>query len=108
MTQFISLSSVGTATLALNPVAKSTTIQLVVPSSGVASLEVTLDDLNQPGAPTPSWTLLSSAASMASSTVGTAGLLYTVLSPIGGVRINSSTNGAGGTFTIHALQSVSA
>jgi hypothetical protein len=108
MAQSITLSSVGTAAMILNPVAKSTTFQLVVPSSGVVSVEVTLDDPTIYGGPSTTWTLLSSGAAMASSTVGTGGLIYTVLSPLGGARLNSSVNGAGGTFTLKALQSVSA
>lgn len=108
MAQTVTLSSVGTATIMLDPVPRTTSIQLTVPSSGVASVEVTLDSAGLTPAVTPTWTLLSSAAAMASSTVGTGGLFWTVLSPIGGVRINSSTNGAGGTFTLKTLQSVTA
>lgn len=108
MARTVTLSSVGTATLILDPTARTTSVALTVPSSGVTSVEVTLDDPTTTPAPTLTWTLLSSAAAMASSTVGTAGLLYTVLAPIGGVRLNSSTNGAGGTFTLKVLQSVTA
>lgn len=108
MAQSVTLATTGTAQMILNPVAKSTTFQLVVPSSGFVSVEVTLDDPTIVGGPTTSWSLLSSGAGMASSTVGGAGLIYTVLSPLGGARLNSTTNGAGGSFTLKALQSVSA
>ncbi len=108
MAQSVTLSSVGTAAMALNPVAKSTTLQLTVPSSGTVQIDVSLDDPTIPGGPTTTWTLLSSAASMPSSTVGTAGLLYTVLTPIAQVRLNSTAVVSGGTFTLKALQSVTA
>jgi len=108
MAQSVTLTTTGTATMILNPVAKSTTFQLIVPSSGFVSVEVTLDDPTIQGGPATTWSLLSSAAAMPSSTVGSAGLIYTVLSPIGGARLNSTTNGAGGTFTLKALQSITA
>lgn len=108
MAQVATLSSVGTAAIILNPVAKSTTVQLIFPSSGVISVEVTLDDPTLVGGSSLTWSLLSSAAAMQSSTAGTtAGLLYTVLSPIGGVRLNS-TSGSTGTFILKALQSITA
>jgi hypothetical protein len=108
MAQSVTLSTIGTATIVLNPVARSTTIMLTVPSSGNTSVEVSLDDPSIPGGPTASWALLSSGAAMYSSNVGTAGLLYTVLTPIAAVRLNSTANVAAGTFTLKALQSVSA
>lgn len=108
MAQSVTLSSVGTAAMVLNPLAKSTTVQLTVPSSGVCQIEVSLDDPSIPGGPTSTWTLLSSATAMPSSTVGAAGLLYTVLSPVGQVRLNSTAVITGGTFTLKALQSVTA
>ena len=108
MAQSVTLSSVGTASMALNPVAKSTTFQLTVPSSGTCSIEVSLDDPSIPGGPSTTWSLLSSAAAMPSSTVGTAGLTYTVLTPVGQARINSTAVVAGGSFTLKAIQSVTA
>jgi hypothetical protein len=101
------LSSVGTATLALNPVAKSTTILLTAASSGNVQIDMSLDDPSIPGGPTTSWALLSSAAAMTSSNLAN-GLVYTVLSPVGMVRINSTALVAGGSFTLKALQSVTA
>jgi len=110
MAQSVTLSSVGTAAIILNPVAKSTTVQLIFSSSGTISVEMTLDDPTIVGGPSVTWSLLSSAAAMQSSTAGTtAGLVYTVLSPLGGVRLNSTTGTTtGGPFTLKALQSVSA
>jgi hypothetical protein len=43
---------------------------------------------------------------MTSSTVGS--LIYTVLTPIAQVRLNSTANNTANTFTLKALQSVSA
>lgn len=105
MAQFTTLSSAGTAAIILNPVAKSTTVLMTNPASGTASVEVTLDDPTIVGGPSLTWALLSSAAQMISSNA-TGSVLYTVLGPIGGVRINASSNAGGGTFTLKALQSV--
>ena len=66
-----------------------------------------LDDPTIPGGPTATWTLLSSGTAIPSSNL-TAGLLYTVLTPIAAVRINSTAQIAGSTFTLKALQSVTA
>lgn len=110
MAQSVTLSSAGTATIMLNPVAKSTTVMLTQTlgsSQAVVQLDLTLDDPTAPGGPTLTWALLSSAAAMGSSLTG-AGLVYTMLSPIGGVRINSSTLAGGAVFTLKALQSVTA
>jgi hypothetical protein len=105
----VTLSSVGTATMYLNPVAKATTVQLTASSSQVATvqLDMTLDDPSTTPAPTIAWSLLSSAAAIVSSnSLPGVGLVYTILSPIGGVRINSSTNASPVVFTLKALQSV--
>jgi hypothetical protein len=114
MAQSISLSSAGTATIVLNPVVKSTTVaaSVTATSSGVFQIEVSLDDPTIPGGPTATWAVLSSAAAMVSSTVlSSAGnngaVLYTVLSPVGMVRLNSTTWGAG-SATLKALQSITA
>jgi len=111
MAQSITLSSAGTATLVLNPVSKSTTVIMTgTPSSlSVAQIEVSLDDPTIVGGPSLTWALLSSASAMVgSSTVGLS-VIYTVLSPIGAVRINSSTvTASSAVFTLKALQSISA
>lgn len=110
MAQSVTLSSVGTATMVLNPVARTTTLlYTTTASSGVGQVEVSLDDPSIPGGPTATWALLSSATAMPSTTVGTAaGLVYTVLTPVAAVRINSSAMISGGTQTLKALQSVTA
>lgn len=107
MAQTVTLSSVGTATIALNPVAKTTTVMLITgtaASTGAVTVEMTLDDLNQTSGPTVAWGTMSSGAAMLSSNV--TNLVYTVLSPIGGVRVNSTANN--NTWTLKALQSVTA
>lgn len=109
MAQSAILSSAGTATIILNPVARTTSVTLVQTTTGSASsviqVELTLDDPTTTPAPTMSWVLLSSAAAMTSST--SLSLLYTVTSPIGGVRLNSSALVASSaSFTLKALQSV--
>lgn len=107
MAQSITLSSVGTAALVLNPVSKSTTVMLsagTAGSTGAVTIEMSLDDPTIPGGPTATWGTLSSGAAMLSSNV--TNLVYTVLSPIGMVRINSTANN--NTWTLKALQSVQA
>lgn len=107
MAQSVTLSSVGTATLVLNPVAKSTTVLLTAASSGAVQLDMSLDDPTIPGGPTTTWALLSSAASINSSNLAN-GLVYTILTPIAQVRINSTALVSGGSYTLKALQSVTA
>ncbi len=63
MAQSVTLSSVGTATMALNPVAKSTTLVLTLASSGTVSIEISPDDPSIYGGPTAAWALASSAVS---------------------------------------------
>jgi len=106
-TQSVTLSSVGTATIALNPVAKSTTFLLTAATSGAVQLDMSLDDPSAFNAATTTWALLSSAASINSSNLAN-GLIYTVLSPVGMVRINSTALVAGGSYTLKVLQSVTA
>lgn len=105
MAQSVTLSSAGTAAMVLNPVLKSTTVVLTpatAGSTGAVQVDFSLDDPTIPGGPTTTWALLSSGAAMLSSNV--TNLTYTVLSPIGQVRINSSANNT--TWTLKALQSV--
>lgn len=107
MAQSVTLSSNGIATIILNPVYKSTTVMLVAGttgSSGIVTIEMTLDDPTIAGGPSLSWATLSSGTAMLSSNVTS--LVYTVLSPIGGVRINSSANN--NTWTLKALQAITA
>lgn len=109
MAQSITLSSLGTAAMVLNPVSRSTTVMLTVTggtSLSVVTVEMSLDDPTIPGGPTTTWSPLSSGAAMLSSAL-TSGLVYTVLSPIGQVRINSSLN-TSTVYTLKTLQAVSA
>jgi len=118
MAQSVTLSSVGTAAIVLNPVAKATTVQLTVTSAstgtwGTTTVEFSLDDPTQTPAPTSTWTALSSALAIASSQINAAGgLVWTVLSPINQVRINSTANSTSTTTltvnVLKALQSVTA
>lgn len=106
MAQVTSLSSTGTATIVLDPVPRTTSCILTVTSGssgGVVTVEASLDDFSATPAPTATWAPISSGSAMLSSNV--TGYLYTVLSPIGGVRINSTAIG-NATFTLKALQSV--
>jgi hypothetical protein len=110
MAQSVSMSTAGTAAMALNPVAKSTTLLLsaTVASTGFIQIDVTLDDPTIPGGPSQTWATVSSAAAMTSSTVLAAPLIYTVLTPIAGARLFSSALNPTGVFTLKALQSVTA
>lgn len=100
------LSSAGVSTgIILDPVRRTTTIQLTATSASSATIFVqyTLDDPTTTPAPTVTWANLSSA--IASSAAGDVGVMYSVLSPLGGVRISSSTY-TSGTQTLKALQAV--
>lgn len=109
MAQSVTLSSVGTATMVLNPVARTTSLlYTTTASSGVGQVEISLDDPSIPGGPASTWALASSATAMPSTTVGTAGLVYTILTPIAQARINSTAIISGGTHVLKALQSVTA
>lgn len=109
MAQTVTLSSVGTATIILDPVPRTTSVQLsasVASSLTSAIIEVTLDDPTQTPAPTLAWTLLSSSPIVGSSVV-VATAFYTVMSPIGGVRINSTTvTASSATWTLKTLQAI--
>lgn len=100
------LSSVGVSTpIMLNPVYKTTTIQVTAASgsSGVGVfVQYTLDDPTIFGGPSVTWANLSSAIANAD-TAG--GAIYTVLSPLGGLRLSSTTSIAAA-VTLKALQSI--
>ena len=103
-----SLSSAGTSdAIVLDPVKKSTTIQYTISagSSGSAFIQYTLDRADDPATSAVTWAALSSA--MVSSAADAAGgVMYTVLSPLGGLRINS-TSATSAVMTLKALQAVS-
>lgn len=112
MAQSVTLSSAGTATIILDPIAKTTTVGFSATggtSQSTVQVEMTLDDptLVPLGGPSVSWFLLSSGTAMLSSALTT--LLYTVLTPMGGVRINSTLNtSAAASYTLKSLQSKTA
>src|SRR5262245_7851878 len=105
MAQSTTLSSVGqSAAIILNPVAKSTTLQLTLSSSAASVVDIqgTLDDPTIAGGPTTTWATISSAVAMSGATLADArGYTITILSPLGGARINSTA--AAGTYTLKAL-----
>jgi len=108
MAQVTTLSSVGTSTpIILNPVAKSTTLMLTTTatSSGNLTIQITLDDPSTVPAPTITWANVSSAIS--SSAAEGVGVMYTVMGPIDGTRLQSTALTTT-TFTLKALQSVTA
>lgn len=106
MAKTTTLSSAGTSVpITLNPVYKSTTVQLTVASgsSGAATfIQFSLDD---PIITTPVWANLSSA--IVSSGADGSGIIYTVLSPLFGLRL-SSAGTVTGTVTLKSLQAVTA
>ena len=112
--QITSLSSAGTSPgIVLNPVSKATTLQLTVSSSagsGTCQIQMTLDDPSTTPAQSLTWSVISSASAMATGTgvFDVGGLTYTVVTPIGGVRIQSTANATPVTLTLKALQSVTA
>lgn len=115
MASVTTLSSAGTSTaIMLNPVSKSTVVQLTASSCTTvnALIQFTLDDPSATPAPTVTWSALSSAISQSTATGELAnGVMYTVLSPIGGVRLSSTTFTSSAialTLTLKALQSVTA
>lgn len=101
------LSSAGTtAGFILDPVKRSTSVQLTVTAASSATIfiQYTLDDPTAQPTPTVTWANLSSAiASSAADSNG--GVFYSVLSPLGGLRLSSSTY-TSGTQTLKALQAV--
>ena len=101
-------SATTSAVIPLNPIAKTTIVQLSFAgtSSCDVSIQVTLDD---PGSGAQTWSGLSTTHY--SSVNYNDGVLITVLSPIAGLRLSSSTftnNTSGNTITLKALQSVTA
>ena len=113
MAQTVSASSAGNSDpIYLNPVSKSTTLSLTVNSgsSGLTTIQGTLDDPTAIPAPTIAWFAISS--SIVSSGIDGVGAMYTVLSPLGGVRLATAISSTGGAYTttgtLKALQSVTA
>ncbi len=108
--QYTTLSSVGTSSgIILNPVAKKTTVQLSASanSSFDVTIQVTLDDPTSLSTTAVTWTGLSTTHYSSLALTAADGILLFIDSPIGGLRISSSTLTAT-TLTLKALQSVTA
>ena len=105
MAQSTTLSSLGvSAAISLDPVPKSTTIQVTVASGSSGSnvfVQYTLDTVGP-----ATWASISSAI-VSSNADGGVGVTYTMLSPIAGLRL-SSTTAVTGTITLKSLQSITA
>ena len=113
MAQSVTLSSAGTAGIVLDPTKKATTVILtasIASSNTAAQIEMSVDDPSIPGGPATTWTLLSSASGMIGSSAASAvSVVYTILSPLAQVRINSSATAASSNvWTLKALQSITA
>ena|SRR5215469_2936908 len=109
MAQSVTLSSAGTATMVLNPVAKATTVILTVTSgssNATVQIEGSVADPTQPGGPSAIWGTISSGTAMLSSQITS--LVYTVASPICQLRINSTLLSSQASFAMQALQAVTA
>ena len=111
MAQTTTLSSAGVSTgIGLNPVSKTTVIQLTNTSTMAMDvvIQATLDDFQ--GSATPTWTNISTvhytSATLFSSNQAD-GVFVTLLSPIAGLRISSTTYSSG-TLTLKCLQAVTA
>ncbi len=106
-------ATTATGSIVLDPKMRSTTVMLsataVSTTGGAVRVDYSLDDPSIVGGPTATWAMLSSAA-ITSSLVEATPLAWTVLSPIAQVRIMSTagSTGAGVTFVLKALQSVTA
>jgi hypothetical protein len=119
MAQYTTLSNASTsvavgnsAAITLNPVMRTTTVQVTAASGSSCAnvyVQFTLDDPTIVGGPSVTWCALSSAiaSSAVDISVGAGGALYTILSPLGGLRLSSTTAaGAGTVVTMKALQAV--
>jgi hypothetical protein len=113
LTVTLSSAGVSPSVIILNPVLKATSVQLSVTAGSIGTnfIQYTLDDPTQQQTlgvfTTPVWANLSSAVTSAGidPATGQGGIMYSVLTPIGGLRISSSTY-TGGTVTLKALQAI--
>jgi len=109
MAQFTTLTScANSVAIILDPKLKTTTMTVTVSTGATGSqgfVQVTLDDPTSTPSPTITWANVSSAIS--SSASDGVGVIYTMLSPVGGVRYSliGSTQTVAGTVTLKALQS---
>ena len=117
MSTTMTTSAAQSSTIVLNPVSKSTT--LVLTSSGTFAagssnstiqIEASAGDPSLFGGPSLTWATISSATAMPASAVQNIPLTYEILGNYGAVRLNSTTasTGAAMSFTLQALQSVTA
>lgn len=111
MAQSVTLSSLGvTAGIGLNPVSKTTIAQITFVTTGSSldlTLQATLDDFG--GAATPVWANISTTHWSSATVTAGDGVFITLLSPIAGLRLSSSTiSGTGNLITLKVLQSVTA
>lgn len=105
MAQVTILSSLGTSVPAsLDPAPKSTTIQITVASGSSGSNIFAQYTLDVTG--TPTWAAISSAI-ISSNADLLGGVTYTMLSPVAGLRL-SSTTAVTGAVTLKSLQSITA
>lgn len=106
MAQSTTLSSAGvSAAITLNTVPKTTTVQVTVASGSSGAnifAQYTLDDTG-----TQVWANLSSAIVSSNADLSGTGATYTMLSPIAGLRLSSTTT-VTGTITLKSLQSITA
>lgn len=110
MAQSVTLSSLGvTAGIGLNPVSKTTIAQITFVATGTSdlTLQATLDDFGG-AVTTPVWANISTTHFSSGNFAD--GVFITLLSPIAGLRLSSSTwsGGTAPTATLKVLQSVTA
>lgn len=110
MARTTTLSSLGVSVpIMLDVSSKTTTIQVTVASGSSGSnifAQFTLDDPSTTPPPSVAWSNLSSAIVSSQADNGV-GAIYTVLSPLGGLRL-SSTTAVNGTIILKALGAVTA
>lgn len=109
MAQSVTLSSVGvTAGIGLNPVSKTTIAQITFTATGTSdlTLQATLDDFQTSSSPV--WGNVSTTHF--SSLNFADGVFITLLSPVAGLRLSSSTwsGGTAPTAVLKVLQAVTA
>src|SRR5215471_5090211 len=111
-TAVTSLSSAGVSpALSLDPTAKTTSIALSLTSGSSGDLVLQVTTWTPGSLGSPSWvTLISTTAHIAPSSASggniDAGTFVSVLVPVAGLRLSSTTWNAAGTATLQALQAV--
>lgn len=101
----ITLSSAGTsAMIALDPISKATGLSAVVAVGSTTANFFIQGTMNDPTRETVSWFDISSAVVTGSSAGASGNVFYSVLSPLWGVRLSSSTFAPITSITLTALQ----